>query len=66
MIVIVYWTTATLHSGTPTNPSLAHLLANRITLPVYAYKAETETRSTRPQDNSMLVGPIGRYTTGLF
>ncbi len=22
--------------------------------------------STRPQDNPMLVGPIGRYTTGLF
>ncbi len=22
--------------------------------------------STRPQDNTMLVGPIGRYTTGLF
>jgi len=38
VIVIVYWTTATLHSGTPTNPSLAHLLANRITLPVYAYR----------------------------
>ncbi len=30
---IVYWTTATLPSGTPTNPSPAHLSANRITLP---------------------------------
>ncbi len=29
-------------------------------------QAETEMRSTRPRDNSMLVGPIGRYTTGLF
>ncbi len=29
-------------------------------------QAETETRSTRPQDNPIVVGAIGRYTTGLF
>ncbi len=29
-------------------------------------QAETEMRSTRPQDNPMLVGPIGCYTTGLI
>ncbi len=29
-------------------------------------QAETETRSTCLQDNSMLVRQIGRYTTGLF
>ncbi len=30
------------------------------------FQAETEMRSTRPQDSPMLVRPIGRYTTGLF
>ncbi len=32
-VVIVYWTTVTPPSGMPTNPSLVHLSANRITLP---------------------------------
>ncbi len=49
---------ATPPSGTLTNPSPAHLSANRITPPFcfgLLIGRETETWSTRPQDSSMLV-----------
>ncbi len=64
---IVYWNTATLLSGTPTNPSPAQLSANQITLPFCSCLHICRNWNEKhPQDNSMLVGPIGRYTTGLF
>ncbi len=31
-----------------------------------AYRQKLKREATRPQDNTMLVGTIGRYTTGLF
>ncbi len=60
--------TATPPSGTHTNPSPAHLPANRITLPFFSSLLIGRNWNVKhpPSGNPMLVGPIGRYTTGLF